>query len=327
MPFLRRGSLELVKPPAKEEPAENPPTAPAGGLYLSEDLSVPFEMVTEPQGIVAQRGSGKTYLAKVLAEEFLEHHLPVLIIDILGVFWGLQSSAQGDREGYPIPIFGGDFANAPLPKPEDFVSWLLNTDNSDEGGSPRYAGARSAILDVSLISREEQRAYVATVARSIFQHSRTPLHIILDEADVFIPQKCGKAEKPALDAFEDLVRRGRIRGIGITCITQRPAVINKDILTQISNLAILRMGGPHDQKAIKEWIHSQANEALAGKVLSSLGALPIGTAWFWSPGWLGILKKVRVRRQRTFDSSSTPKLGEERKVPSVWARIDKETLP
>jgi hypothetical protein len=313
MPFLRRGSLELVKPP-KEDAAEVSAKSDQGvhpgtpGLYLSEDLSVPFEMVTEPQGIVAQRGSGKTYLAKVLAEEFLEHHLPVLIIDILGVFWGLQSSAQGDREGYPIPIFGGDFANAPLPKPEDFVAWLLE-------------GKHSAILDVSLISREEQRAYVATVARSIFQHSRTPLHIILDEADVFIPQKCGKAEKPALDAFEDLVRRGRIRGIGITCITQRPAVINKDILTQISNLAILRMGGPHDQKAIKEWIHSQANEALAGKVLGSLGALPIGTAWFWSPGWLGILKKVRVRRQRTFDSSSTPKLGEERKVPSVWAKI------
>ena len=36
--------------------------------------------------------------------------------------------------------------------------------------------------------------------------------------------------------MEDLVRRGRARGLGITLITQRPAVLNKDVLTQVDGI-------------------------------------------------------------------------------------------
>jgi uncharacterized protein len=207
------------------------------------------------------------------------------------------------------------------------VEWILRWD--EWHGKEPAPKARSAILDVSVLRKAPQAAYVTEVVSELFQRSRGALHIIVDEADLFAPQRVGKSKESAkmLEAFEDIVRRGRVRGLGITMITQRPAVIHKDVLTQVSTLVILRMMGPHDRKAIQEWIRLQASESQAEKVLSSLGALPIGTAWFWSPGWLGILKKVRVRRQRTFDSSSTPKVGEERRVPAVRASITKEMLP
>ena len=56
--------------------------------------------------------------------------------------------------------------------------------------------------------------------------------------------------------MEDLVRRGRARGLGATLITQRPAVLNKDVLTQAEVLIALGMTGPRDVAAIDEWVRS-----------------------------------------------------------------------
>lgn len=336
MVFLPRKPLRLVTPEAA--PAVVPPEPPAeeitDGLYLSVDLSVPVDIVTQAQGIVAQRGSGKTYTAKVLAEELLERDLPVCIIDPLGVFHGLQSSADGERTGYAIPVIGGFRGNAAL-HPTDgqaLALWVLRFSEwewDEEHKAPvNIPKPRSVVFDLSLMNGAEQRHFVTEFMKELFLRSQRELHLIVDEADLFAPQKGrGKEYAEMLRALEDVVRRGRVKGLGITLITQRPAVISKDVLTQVSNLVVLRMMGPHDQKAIREWVRMQASESQAGAVLSSLGSLPIGTAWFWSPGWLGILKKVRIRRQRTFDSSSTPKVGEERKTPRVRAIITEEMLP
>jgi hypothetical protein len=57
-----------------------------------------------------------------------------------------------------------------------------------------------------------------------------------------------------LGAVEDLVRRGRARGLGVTLVTQRSAVLNKDVLTQVEVLVALRTIAPQDRAAIDEWI-------------------------------------------------------------------------
>jgi uncharacterized protein len=60
--------------------------------------------------------------------------------------------------------------------------------------------------------------------------------------------------------------------------------------------------------------------------MASLPSLPIGTAWFWSPGWLDAFQRVRVRRRETFDSSATPKVGQRPKPPKRLAQVDLEQL-
>ena len=121
-----------------------------------------------------------------------------------------------------------------------------------------------------------------------------------------------------LGAMSDLVRRGRVRGLGATLITQRPATLNKDILTQAEVLIALRMTGPRDVQAIDEWVRLHADEGEAREVKASLASLPVGTAWVWSPGWLELLRRVQVRQPRTFDSSSTPRPGQRRPAPGGW---------
>ena len=76
-------------------------------LVISKELSLPAEAVTETFAILAKRGAGKTYTAAVTVEEMLKASLQVLVVDPVGVWWGLGSSADGQHEGLPIVIMGG----------------------------------------------------------------------------------------------------------------------------------------------------------------------------------------------------------------------------
>jgi hypothetical protein len=89
-------------------------TSPVEGLTLGPGLVLPVEAVTETFAILAKRGAGKTYTAAVLVEEMMGAGLPVVIVDPVGVWWGLRSSADGTTEGLPVVIFGGDHADLPL---------------------------------------------------------------------------------------------------------------------------------------------------------------------------------------------------------------------
>lgn len=119
--------------------------------------------------------------------------------------------------------------------------------------------------------------------------------------------------------MDDVVRRGRTHGLGVTLITQRPAVLNKDVLGQAEVLVALRMTNPRDVAAIDEWIRLHAEPAQATELRRSLPSLPIGTAWIWSPGWLGRLERVAIRPRSTFDSSATPKPGAVTRRPRLAA--------
>jgi hypothetical protein len=133
---------------------------------------------------------------------------------------------------------------------------------------------------------------------------RTPMMLVIDEADAIAPQSTksygvrgGNVER-MLGAAEDIVRRGGQRGIGCTLVTQRSAVLNKNVLTQAQILVALRTIAPQDLEAMKAWIDVHGTPEQCKTLMESLPSLPIGDAWFWSPGWPtaeGIFKRVHGR--------------------------------
>lgn len=284
-------------------------------LAISKDLSLPDEAITQTFSLLAKRGSGKTYAAAVLMEEMIGAGHPVVALDPVGVLWGLRSSAGGKREGLPVVILGGEHGDVPLESTAGKViaDWIVQD-------------RRPAVLDLSLFRKAEQRRFVEDFAVELYRRNREPLHVVIDEADAFAPQRPMPGEQAMLGAIEDLVRRGRARGLGVTLISQRPAVLHKDVLTQTEVLVALRMTGPQDRDAVDAWIKHHGSDAERKQVLASLGSLPIGTAWFWSPGWLGVLKRVQIRKRKTFDSSSTPAVGSKRIEPTKLAAVDLDVL-
>jgi hypothetical protein len=287
-----------------------------GMLTIADNLEIPLEGVTETFGILAKRGMGKTYCGAVLAEEMLKASQQVIVADPVGVWWGLRNSADGAAPGLPIVVFGGAHGDLPL-------SAVMGPALAELAVSERL----SMVLDLSALSKAEAVRLMTGFCETLYHRNREPLHLILDEADAFAPQRPLPGHQRLLGAMDDLVRRGRARGIGVTMITQRPAVLNKDVLTQIEVLIALRMTAPQDQAAIDTWVRSHGTPEQREELMRSLPSLPIGDAWLWSPGWLDRFVRIHVRQRETFDSSATPKVGERIVAPTAsTAVVDLERI-
>lgn len=289
-------------------------------LRIADGLTLPLEAVTETFAILAKRGVGKTYAGAVLAEEMVDAGAQVVILDPLDAWWGLRSSADGNGEGLRIYVFGGEHQDLPL---EATSGELLADVVVDHGVS--------VILSLRHLSKSKQRQFVADFAERLYHRKgepehRTPLHVFIDEADAFVPQRVLGETARMVGAIDDLVRRGRSSGIGVTLISQRAAVVNKDVLTQAEVLVALRTISPQDRKALDAWVEAHDAHDQRGPFMESLASLAIGEAWLWSPGWLDIFQRVRIRRRRTFDSSATPKAGARPAQPKERAVVDLEQL-
>lgn len=284
-------------------------------LHLSPDLALPLDAVTQTFALLANRGAGKTYTASVFAEELLEAQQQVVVVDPMGVWWGLRSSADGKSAGYPITILGGEHADVPLEETGGKLAAKFIVDTS-----------QSVILDLSHLRKNAQKRFMVDFAEELYHLNRTALHILLDEADAFAPQRVPKGEhgvgERLLGAISDWVRRGRARGIGVSLITQRSAVINKDILELAETLIALRTGGPRNIDAVLAWVEHHGVDEQAKAMLESLPKMQNGDAWVWSPAWLDLFTRTHIRERRTFDSSRTPRPGERPVKPKVIAPVD-----
>lgn len=284
-------------------------------LRISDQVSLPLDFVTSTQAIVAKKRVGKSYTAQVEAEELLAAKQQVVVLDPTDAWHGLRSSADGLAPGYPITIFGGRHADLPLEATAGAeLAEAIVTDKF------------SAVLSLKLFTKGERLRFAADFLETLYRKNRDAMHLFIDEADAFVPQKTWSPEQArCLGAADEIVRRGGIDGVGITLITQRSAVINKDVLSQIDRLIVLRMNYPLDIKAIKDWIAEHVDVAKAKEMLASLPSLPKGAAWMWSPDTEQFLR-IEIRQKRTFDSGRTPKPGERRVEPKVLAPVDLERL-
>lgn len=284
---------------------------------IASNCSLPVEAVTQTFAVLAKRGSGKSYLSSVLAEEILKAGHQIIAFDPTGGWYGLRSSADGKQPGFPVVVFGGDHADVPL---EESAGEII--------AAALVESRQSAVIDVSLLRKGATMRFAVGFFETLYRLNREPVHLFIDEADGVAPQagRYGGDEMRVLGAVEDIVRRGRKKGIGCSMITQRPASLNKNVLTQCESLFALRMTHPRDIDAIKEWVGVHAEPGEADQVIASLPTMPIGEAWLWSPGWLGALKRIKVRLRETFDSSATPKPGQVVRQPKQRAEIDLKKL-
>lgn len=279
-------------------------------LHIARGLSFPLEAVTETFGILARKGRGKTYTASVMAEEMLKNGQQIVVIDPMGAWWGLRTK-------YPVLIFGGEHGDLKL-SPQ---SGALLAELAVNKGV-------SMILDFSKFeSKAEEIRFVTDFATKLYRDNRRPLHLFLDEADYFAPESSMKQrdESRMLGAFINIARRGRIRGLGLTVITQRAASVSKNVLTQIGVLIAMGVTSPQDRKAMMEWVKAHDVEHEADEMLRSLASLPVGEAWVWWPD-RDIFQKTKIRKRETFDSSATPKVGQRVSAPKNLQAVDLERL-
>ena len=288
-------------------------------LAIAKGFSLPLETTTQTIGIVAKRRVGKSYTARRIAEQLFKAGQQIVIADPKGDWWGIRSSTDGKAPGLPVVILGGERGDVPLQVDAGEVVAKLVVEERV-----------SVLLDLSQFRKREVARFMSDFLETLYRLKakealRTPLMLIIDEADAIAPQKPQEGEERMLGAAEDIVRRGGQRGIGCMMITQRTAVLNKNVLTQCEMLVALRTIAPQDLKAMQAWIDVHGSVEERDTLMESLPSLPVGVAWFWSPGWptaVGIFERVEVLPIETFDSGATPKSGEKRIEPKNLADVD-----
>lgn len=267
-------------------------------IHFAEGLDLPVDVATQKFAFMGITGSGKTHAAGVLVEALLlEVAAQVVVLDPVGIWWGLRLLADGKRPGIPIIVLGGEHGDAPLDPDSGALIANLVVDR-------RW----SVVLDVSEFSLGEQRRFMTAFGEEFFQKKkaqRSAVHVVLEEAQEFLPQFAGKGEERMLAAWTRIWKLGRNYGIGGSIVTQRPQEVAKKALNQSGVLVVLRTIGKQEKKAIREWIV----ETEAGASTEGLEKLETGTACVWSPAWLRVLGVFKVARKRTFDSHATPDVG------------------
>lgn len=248
--------------------------------------------------ILGMNGSGKTSVAKAeLIEPALRAGERVCNIDPTGVGWGLRLASDGKKTGFKIYIVGGERADFPLDR-RDGNAWAEIVGTS----------ADSFVFDTSLMTVEKRSEWFTDFAETLIRKNKGPLNFVLDEAHLFAPQagaRVGGIAPKMLHATNNLLALGRSKGLRVAMISQRPAKLHKDSLTQAHTLIAMMMTAPHDRRAVEDWIADQADEATGKEIIASLAGLAPGEGWIWAPRE-HVLARVKFSRPATFDSSSAP---------------------
>jgi hypothetical protein len=273
-------------------------------IPLAKELDLPISVVTQKLALLGISGSGKTYASGKLVEGLCDAGVQVVVVDTVGNWWGLRLAANGKSPGIAIPIIGGDHGDVALdPGAGRDVANLITESRA------------SMIVDVSDFGTAELQRFVAAFASTLLaakKKSPSPVMVVWEECQDVVPQRVTGDVAKTVGAVQKLVKRGRNYGVGTMLISQRPAAVNKDVLSQIETLCAFRMNGRHDRKAIEDWIVSQ--ELDVGGMVDELPTMTTGSCFIWSPQWLGILKKIHIARKKTFDATATPEFGEEVKA-------------
>lgn len=196
----------------------------------------------------------------------------------------------------------------------DELVQLLMAGRSDKSGR---GGVK--IIDFSEVPSDILPLIVGMVARLSFSlqqwtpsETRHPVALFCDEAHLYIPQdvNSGMAEN-SVAIFERIAKEGRKYGVGLVVISQRPAEVNRTVVSQCSNLIAMRLTNGEDQAVVRRLLP----DSLGGfgdllPVLDTGEALVVGDA---------ILLPTRIRVAKP---NNEPRSG----TIDFWDRwADKET--
>jgi len=132
---------------------------------------------------------------------------------------------------------------------------------------------KTTIVNLRGTPPDIQELIVNRVGNALFELRKVgkvpPMMLVVEEAHNFCPQvgsvACSKI-------FRTIASEGRKFGLGLLVISQRPAKIDKNVLSQCNTQIILKVTNPNDVKAI-----SASIEGLTDGMEEEMQRLPIGT--------------------------------------------------
>ena len=248
-------------------------------------VSLPVvELLTGRGFVTGKSGSGKSNTASVLVENLLANNFPVLVVDTDGEYYGL-------KEEFELLHAGAD----------DECDIQVSPEHAEKIASLALEGNVPIILDVSgYLDESEAKELLLSVARHLFAKEKKlkkPFLMLIEEVHEYIPEGGGLDETGKM--LIKIGKRGRKHGLGIVGISQRPADVKKDFITQCDWLVWHRLTWNNDTNVVSRIIDAEHANAV-----EDLGD---GEA-FLMTDWSESVRRVQFHRKRTFDAGATPGL-------------------
>ena len=154
---------------------------------------------------------------------------------------------------------------------------------------------KATIINLKGVAPDIQQMIVKRLATVAFEMRKKgivpPMMMVVEEAHNYCPQGTTVLSSKPLAT---IASEGRKFGLGLMVISQRPAKIDKNVLSQCGTQIILKVTNPNDVKAI-----AQSIEGLTNGMTDEIQTMPIGMAMIVGAGIESpLLVEVRPRESR-----------------------------
>ena len=241
------------------------------------DLKFPLDFVRDKIFLTGITGSGKSWTGGLLMEEINRVGLQFVCFDVLGAHGGLSQLPNVEE----LSPKGGESVN---------VKGLIDR----LGKEPT-----SFVIDVSDLPLDRQQQLVRDYCDDLLQAKLGKgIMTIFEECQDFVPQQ-GKPN--SFDGIVRLCKLGRQNGYGVCLISQRPASVSKEALSQCSTYMIHNLINHRDLKAVEDQMGFGTDKSQVKKVLGGISAAQQGEVVCYSPTYYrdeGFFRASKIRDDR-----------------------------
>ncbi len=152
----------------------------------------------------------------------------------------------------------------------------------------------ASVINLRGIAPDIQQVIVYKLAKDLFelrkQNKVPPFFLVVEEAHNYCPER-SFGEATSSKILRTIASEGRKFGLGLAVVSQRPARVDKSVLSQCTTQLILKVTNPNDLKAV-----SASVEGLTAESEAEIQNLPVGTALVTGIVDLPLFVNIRPRR-------------------------------
>jgi hypothetical protein len=256
---------------------------PADAILLGKDIHFPAygndSIVSQVMFVTGKRGSGKSWTAAVIMEEFARLGLQFVCFDALDAHGYLSEQMPGVVALKPTM---GETINM-----KDLVETLRTSSNS-------------VVIKLAGLPLKKQQDLVTDYCEALLEGTLGKgIMSVFEECQDFIPQM-GKPN--SADAIVRLCKLGRALGYGATLISQRPAGVGKEALSQASIYLVHNVINARDLKALDDQLSFGTDKKTIKRMLDGIAKARKGEVIVYAPefyrdrGYV-VIGKIRADRK------------------------------
>lgn len=153
---------------------------------------------------------------------------------------------------------------------------------------------KCSTINMKGVPPDIQDVVVARLTKELFEDRKLgkipPFLLVVEEAHNYCPER-GFGNAVSSNILRTVASEGRKFGMGLCIVSQRPAKVDKNIISQCNTNIILKVTNPNDLKAVINSV-----EGLTNQTYREIQRLPIGVALISGAGLqMPVMTEIRTR--------------------------------